>query len=55
MDAHANLWHVNLDLLAAAGLVDAGNAAILPSTPEELLEHAAPKRHTRGDRQACRA
>ena len=40
MDAHANLWHVNLDLMAAAGLVDDAGAPILPSSPEELLEHA---------------
>ena len=40
MDAHANLWHVNLDLMAAAGLVDDAGAPILPASAEELLEHA---------------
>ena len=40
MDAHANLWHVNLDLMAAAGLVDDAGAPILPTSAEELLEHA---------------
>jgi multiple sugar transport system substrate-binding protein len=40
MDAHANLWHVNMELMAAAGLVDANGAPILPTSPEELLAHA---------------
>ncbi|NBD30996.1 MAG: extracellular solute-binding protein [Alphaproteobacteria bacterium] len=39
MDFHANLWHVNMDLMAEAGLVEDG-APILPSSPEELMEHA---------------
>ncbi len=39
MDIHANLWHVNLDLMEAAGLVEDGEP-ILPSSPEEMLEHA---------------
>ncbi len=39
MDFHANLWHVNMDLMAEAGLVENG-APVLPSSPEELLEHA---------------
>ena len=39
MDIHANLWHVNMDLMEAAGLVEDG-APILPSSPEEMLEHA---------------
>ena len=39
MDFHANLWHVNLDLMAEAGLVENGRP-VLPSSPEELLEHA---------------
>ncbi len=38
-DIHAILFHVNLDLLAAAGLVENGKP-ILPSSPGELLEHA---------------
>lgn len=39
MDFHANLWHVNMDLMDAAGLVENG-APVLPSSPEEMLEHA---------------
>ncbi len=39
MDFHANLWHVNMDLMAEAGLVENGEP-ILPSSPEELMEHA---------------
>jgi len=40
-DLHTLLWHVNVDVLAEAGLVDDGGNPILPSSPEELLEHAA--------------
>lgn len=40
MDFHANLWHINMDLMEAAGLVDENGAPILPSSSEELLEHA---------------
>ncbi len=40
MDAHANLWHVNMELMAEAGLVADDGTPILPSSPEELLEHA---------------
>ncbi|MDF1522288.1 MAG: extracellular solute-binding protein [Trueperaceae bacterium] len=40
MDAHANLWHVNMELMEAAGLVNADGTPILPSSPEELLAHA---------------
>ncbi|MDU8910701.1 extracellular solute-binding protein [Aestuariicoccus sp. MJ-SS9] len=39
MDFHANLWHVNMDLMEAAGLVENG-APVLPSSPAELLAHA---------------
>lgn len=39
MDFHANLWHVNMDLMEAAGLVKDGKP-ILPSSPEDLLAHA---------------
>jgi multiple sugar transport system substrate-binding protein len=39
MDFHANLWHVNMDLMEAAGLVQDGKP-ILPTSPEELLAHA---------------
>jgi multiple sugar transport system substrate-binding protein len=39
MDFHANLWHVNMDLMEQAGLVDDGKP-VLPTSPEELLAHA---------------
>lgn len=39
MDFHANLWHVNMDLMAAAGLVKDGKP-VLPTSPEELLAQA---------------
>ncbi len=39
MDFHANLWHVNMDVMAEAGLVEGGKP-VLPSSPEELLAHA---------------
>lgn len=39
MDFHANLWHVNMELMEQAGLVEDGRP-ILPSSPEQLLEHA---------------
>jgi len=39
MDFHANLWHVNMDLMAQAGLVENG-MPILPTSPEELLAQA---------------
>lgn len=39
MDFHANLWHVNMDLMAKAGLVTDGKP-ILPSSSAEMLEHA---------------
>lgn len=40
MDVHANLWHVNMEIMDAAGLVDSTGSPILPSSPEELLSHA---------------
>lgn len=40
LDFHAYLWHINLELMAAAGLVDDQGAPILPTSPEELVEHA---------------
>ncbi|MBF9030896.1 extracellular solute-binding protein [Rhodobacterales bacterium HKCCE3408] len=40
MDFHANLWHVNMDLMEQAGLVNDDGTPILPTSPEELLEHA---------------
>ena len=48
MDAHANLWHVNLELMEAAGLVDDTGAPILPTSPDELLAHAAQVREATG-------
>jgi ABC-type glycerol-3-phosphate transport system substrate-binding protein len=48
MDAHANLWHVNMELMAAAGLVDDAGAPILPSSADELLEHAAQMKDATG-------
>ena len=39
MDFHANLWHVNMDMMDEAGLVADGKP-VLPSSPEELLAHA---------------
>lgn len=38
-DIHATLFHVNMDHMAAAGLVKDGKP-VLPTSPEELLEHA---------------
>ena len=39
LDFHANLWHVNMDIMEAAGLVEDGKP-VLPSSPGELLAHA---------------
>jgi multiple sugar transport system substrate-binding protein len=39
MDIHANLWHVNMDILDKAGLVKDGKP-VLPTNPEELLAQA---------------
>ncbi len=39
-DLHTLLWHVNADLMAEAGLVADDGSIILPSSPEELLQHA---------------
>ena len=40
-DLHTLLWHVNVDVLAEAGLVDGDGNPILPTSTEELLEHAS--------------
>lgn len=40
MDLHANLWHINLDVLEDAGLVHPDGTPMLPTNPVELLEHA---------------
>lgn len=39
MDFHANLWHVNMELMEKAGLVKDGKP-VLPNSPEELLAQA---------------
>lgn len=39
-DLHANLWHVNLDLMTEAGLVANDGRPMLPASPGELLDHA---------------
>lgn len=39
-DVHALLGHVNVDLMAQAGLVDDQGEPVLPTSPDELLEHA---------------
>lgn len=48
MDLHANLWHVNMGLMEAAGLVEDGRP-ILPSSPEEMMEHAERVREATGE------
>jgi multiple sugar transport system substrate-binding protein len=48
MDLHANLWHVNMELMEQAGLVADDGTPILPSSPEELMEHAAMVREATG-------
>lgn len=48
LDIHANLWHINLDLLAEAGLVGLDGRPILPKSPGELLEHAKRVKETTG-------
>lgn len=40
MDVHANLWHVNMDIMEQSGLVDSSGKPILPSSADEMLEHA---------------
>ena len=39
-DLHANIWHINLGLMAEAGLVGEDGRAVLPASPGELLDHA---------------
>jgi multiple sugar transport system substrate-binding protein len=48
MDFHALLWHVNVDLMAAAGLVDDNGVPILPTSPEELIAQAEAVRQATG-------
>jgi multiple sugar transport system substrate-binding protein len=40
MDMHANLWHINMDIMQEAGLVNDAGEPMLPSSPEELMTHA---------------
>lgn len=39
-DVHTNLWHLNVDLFAEAGLVDDDGEPVLPTSTDEFLEHA---------------
>ena len=39
LDFHANLWHINMEIMEAAGLVADGKP-LLPTSPAEMLEHA---------------
>jgi multiple sugar transport system substrate-binding protein len=39
-DIHANLFHLNLDILEEAGLVDDAGDPILPTSTDELFDHA---------------
>lgn len=47
MDLHANLWHVNVELMDEAGLVENGRP-VLPSSPEEMMAHAEQVREATG-------
>ena len=40
-DVHTLLWHVNLDLMTEAGLVDDAGNPLVPGSVEELFAHAA--------------
>ncbi len=48
VDMHANLWHINLDILAEAGLVGSDGRPILPESPGEMLDHAKRVKETTG-------
>lgn len=48
MDVHANLWHVNMDIMEAAGLVNDDGTPILPSSPEDMLAHAEQVKNATG-------
>lgn len=39
-DTWSWLWHINLNMMKKAGLVNADGSPILPTTPEELIAHA---------------
>lgn len=47
-DFHAYLWHINMDLMAEAGLVNEDGTPKLPSSPAEMLEHARQVKETTG-------
>lgn len=47
MDLHANLWHMNMELMEEAGLVEDGRP-VLPTSPEEMLAHAEQVREATG-------
>ncbi len=49
-DVHTNLWHLNRDLFAEAGLVDDDGEPVLPTSPEEFLEQAAQLQERTGAR-----
>ncbi|MGH1480413.1 MAG: extracellular solute-binding protein [Geminicoccales bacterium] len=39
LDIHANVWHINLDILKKAGLIGRDGRPILPKSPGEMLDH----------------
>ncbi len=47
-DTWAPLWHINMNLFREAGLVNADGSPVLPSSPEELYEHAQQFRERTG-------
>jgi multiple sugar transport system substrate-binding protein len=47
-DIHALLWHINLDLMAEAGLMNERGEPVLPNSPEELLTQAKQVRDKTG-------
>ena len=47
-DVHTNLWHLNVDLFAEAGLVDDNGEPVLPSSPAEFFEQAAQMKERTG-------
>jgi multiple sugar transport system substrate-binding protein len=47
-DVHTNLWHLNRDLFAEAGLVDDDGEPLLPTSPEEFAAHAEQLRERTG-------
>lgn len=47
-DVHTNLWHLNMDVLAEAGLVDDSGDPVLPQSTDEFLAHARQVRERTG-------